>query len=212
MLFAPAGLIGICYSALLFGSRLESKSQEPSQADPGKQLAVRISAKKHRIRSGDSLTLTVEVRNLGSTDIFVAKNIGQYGEENGSLALYLHYGSKVEGSSEGSAADFICSRSDDSKKPPLASQLSRYWLVLPPGHFYGAEIVMDASLFDHLNIPGKYRVTGQYSSRGFLMNDEGNPLGCYVDELKQLPYQAWRGTVETNSIWMEVVGPGRQEK
>ena len=71
---------------------------------------------------------------------------------------------------------------------------------------------MDASLFKHLNIPGKYRVTGQYSSRGFLVKDEGNPLGCYVDELKQLPYQAWKGTVETNSISIEVVGPRRQYK
>ena|ERR1700730_10077111 len=100
-LFGPVALLGICSFGLLFDSRMESKSQEPSQADSEKQLAVRISAKTLKIRSGDPLTLTVEVLNLGPTDLFVAKKIGRFGEDNGNLELYLHYGSKVEGPSEG---------------------------------------------------------------------------------------------------------------
>jgi hypothetical protein len=64
---------------------------------------------------------------------------------------------------------------------------------------------MEGSWFD-VKKPGRYRIKGKYSSRGFLAQDINNPLLHYAQELKQLPYEAWDGSVETNSVWIEVTG------
>ena len=37
-----------------------------------------------------------------------------------------------------------------------------------------------------------------------LARDINNPLRHYADELKTLPYEAWVGEVEANSVWIEV--------
>ena len=58
--------------------------------------------------------------------------------------------------------------------------------------------------FKKPQMPGRYLIKGKYSSEGFLAEDINNPLLHYAKELKQLPYEAWVGEVETNSVWIEI--------
>ena len=55
-----------------------------------------------------------------------------------------------------------------------------------------------------LTHPGKYRIQAKYSARGFLAQDINNPLVHYAAELKLLPYQAWVGEAESNSIRINI--------
>jgi hypothetical protein len=91
-----------------------------------------------------------------------------------------------------------------STYPPLSNELPKYWIALPPQHFYGAEMIITPLWYLKLKVPGKYRIVGKYTSRGFLAEDINNPLLHYAEELKQLPYEAWVGEVATNSVWIEV--------
>jgi hypothetical protein len=192
-------------NSLVRGSPNSSRQDQAPLAD--EKLTVKISADKTTINPGESITVKVEIWNTGSSDVFVAKNIGRYGGDNGYLELLLHYDSKVDGPSIQVAADF----GPRTNKPPLVGELSKYWVAIPPGHFYGGEETMDPNSFKRLLVPGVYIIKGSYHSSGFLVRDVfANPLASYVDELKLLPFQAWAGDVETNQISIEVVGPARK--
>ena len=118
------------------------------------------------------------------------------------IDLTLYHGGQADRPAMVIAADCFCSERTDH--PPLASELSRYWIALSPGHFYGGEVVMTSDFFPVLKAPGRYRIQGKYHSRGFLAKDINNPLLQYAQELKQLPFEAWVGEIETNSVWIEI--------
>lgn len=172
------------------------------------RLIVKIRGRSTRIQPGGTLTLRVEVYNAGTESVFVATNFD--GPENAlsRLDIRLFYnGSRIEDRKEKSAGDYGRYRLNDPRRPPLVQEFSKYWIALPPGHYYVGDLAMDPTSFPHLNTPGKYMVRGTYTSSGFLNDGMNNPLASYLGELDRLPYKAWIGEVETNSIWIEVVGP-----
>jgi hypothetical protein len=165
-------LIGLL--TFLFGRQV-SKSQSEVQNDSEPKVSVRISAKKPRLQPGEPVGLHVEIWNEGPKDVYVFKEIQGPDNALSTLDLSLHYRGKVDWPSVRSAADCFCS-SRGLNSPPLAVPLSIFWIAIPPGHFYGGEATMRASLFERLRMPGKYRVQGKYTSRGFLAQDINNPL------------------------------------
>jgi hypothetical protein len=201
-------LIGLL--SFLFSGQISKNKSEVSN-DSEAKVSVRISSPQTRLQPGESVVLHVEIWNEGPKDVFISKEFQGPDNALSRLDLSLQYDGGVDWPSVRSVADFIGSgREHDS--PPLASVLSKTWIALPPGHFYGGEATMRASLFDHLDIPGRYRVQGKYISRSFFARDMNNPLLGYADELEKLPYQSWTGEFETNSVWIEVVDPKKRKK
>jgi len=150
--------------------------------------------------------LHVEIVNEGAKDVFIFKEFNEPDNPLSNLDMTLYYGTKPD------IPEVRWISVDTPGFPmkadsPLASALSIGCVALAPGHFYGGEVVMNASRFKRLEIPGKYRIQGRYWSRGILAEDINNPLLGYAEELKKLPYRSWTGEVETNSIWIEVVKP-----
>lgn len=189
----------------LFGGQI-SQNQHEVGNDSEVKVSVKISANHRRLQPGDSVVLHVEIWNEGTKDVFIFKEIQGPSNALSGFDFSLQYAKQIDRPSMVSVADCFCSgRGPDS--PPLANPLSIFWIAIPPGHFYGGEATMTPSDFERLRIPGRYRVQGKYTSRGFLAQDINNPLLGNADELKQLPYQSWTGAVETNSVWIEVVDP-----
>ena len=146
----------------------------------------------------------VEIWNESQRDVFVYKQVACFPSNalaKIDLVLY-HRNQAIKPKFSILSDNFSSVR---STYPPFENELPRYWIALPPHYFYGREVVMEASWFD-LKKPGRYRIQGKYSSRGFLAQDINNPLLHYAQELKQLPYEAWVGSVETNSVWIEIAG------
>ncbi len=200
--FTPVILL-VGMAPLSSSGQIGLKKDQPA-AKPENEIVVKIQANKNVFVPGESVHLHVEIWNEGPKDIFVSKNFSLY---DGSLEILLHYGTKVDGPTERGSADYWPRDPNDTNKPPLAIELSKYWMALPPGHFYGGEVVLDSRSYERLRIPGRYRIEGQYYSGGFFVRDDfGNPLADYVEELKRLPYQAWEGKVNTNPVWIEVKG------
>jgi hypothetical protein len=178
-------------------------TSEASPNDPASPISVRISTEKTHLRPGQDVHLHVEVWNDGTHDVFISKEIAS--DVSNAIAridLALYYGTSVDKPTLTIVADSFSS--ERTSYPPLLNELPRYWIAIPPQHYYGGDIVMSASSFKKLRTPGKYRIQGRYRSRGFLTRDINNPLLHYEEELKQLPYPAWVGEVETNSIWIEI--------
>ena len=179
----------------------QPQSVAPKDVEP--RISVRISTEQVRFRAGEDILLHVEIWNESNQNFFVFKNIDNtFSNALAKIDLTMYSGDQALGPIFSVSGDSFSS--ERSTYPPLASELPRYWIPLPPRHFYGCEVVMRASWFKKLRVPGKYRIQGKYSSRGFLAQDINNPLAHYAQELKQLPYEAWVGEVETNSVWIEV--------
>ena len=178
----------------------------PQTIDPAEfkqQISVRISTDHRRFRPGETVRVRVEIWNHGNEDLFVFKNVdGSFSNAIAGIQLTMFQGAKVVGPTKAAASDSFASQR--SSYPPLSSELARYWIPLPPDHFYGGEVALDPSWYERLLVPGRYRIQGHYSSRGFLARDINNPLLYYTPELKQLPYKAWEGEVETNSVSIEI--------
>jgi hypothetical protein len=178
-----------------------SQSQTVARTNTEPRISVRISTDRTRFRLGEDVPLRVEVWNDGQENLFIHKEISIASNALAKIAPTVYRGTEKVGPKFLIAADCFCS--ERSTYPPLADELPRYWIAVPPQHFYGAVIVMRASEFG-LTTAGKYRVQAKYSSRGFLAQDINNPLAHYVLELKALPYQAWVGEVESNSIRISI--------
>jgi hypothetical protein len=167
------------------------------------KISVRISTSRERFHLGDQVLVHIEIRNVSNENLFISKDIeSRFSNALAVIRLALYHGNDVVGPTKAAAADSFAS--ERTTYPPLARELSRYWIALPPGHFYGGEVVMDSSWYERLLVPGKYSIRGTYSSRGFLAQDVNNPLLHYADELQELPYRAWEGQVQTNTLPIEI--------
>ncbi len=193
-----AGLLCV----LLWAHATRSQNHpSPDSIDP--QVSVRLSTDRTHFQPGEDIRLHVEIWNEGDRDLFIYRNIDAvYSNALATIDLTLYAAGQRTGRSVAITGDSFSS--ERANYPPLLNELPRYWILLPPQRFYGQEVVMRASWFNKLSIPGKYRIQGKYRSRGFLAQDINNPLLHYAEELKGLPYKAWVGEVETNSIWIEV--------
>ena len=77
------------------------------------------------------------------------------------------------------------------------------WIVLPPGYSQGAPV--DAAIDVEVTKPGRYRVKAKYTVSDIASKGMNNPLGAHLDKISSLPYPAWKGEVESNSISIEMV-------
>jgi hypothetical protein len=164
---------------------------------------VRISTERTHFQPGEDVRLHVEIWNESNHDLFIFKNIDAVSSNAlATITFTLYDGNHATGPGFVIFSDSFSA--ERASYPPLASELPRYWIALPPRHFYGQEVAVEATWFSKLSVPGKYRIRGRYNARGFLARDINNPLLHYAEQLKQLPYDAWVGEVETNSVWIEI--------
>jgi hypothetical protein len=203
-------LVFSCLFILFGGYESRSEYKQKIRDETADTLRVTIDADKAKVKSGETLTLYVRIYNQGTESVYVATDFD--GPDNALSRLNIslfHDGSLIDKSQERSAADYSRYRPDDPKRPPLATEFSKYWLTLLPRRSYGGKLVLGPGTFPTLRTPGKYEIRGTYRSSGFMSSGMNNPLSGYVEELRQMPYQAWVGEVETNKVRVEVVGPTR---
>ena len=178
------------------------QAQNQSSQDAKSQVVVRIYPNHHRFYPGEDVHLRIEIWNEGEKDIFVSKDISTINNALAKINLDLYYNDQIIGPKTAVYADCFCSQRPNY--PPLSTELPRYWITLSAKHFYEGEVVLSLASLKKPKVPGRYLIKGKYSSRGFLPEDINNPLLHYAEELKQLPYEAWVGEVETNPVWIEI--------
>jgi hypothetical protein len=201
-------LVTVVALILAHGGFQPSAVGDPRTQDTtGKQIKVRLVPKKKSIKVGEVLEVRVEIWNVGSSTVFIEKAIYELCGPTSPLSLRLELGPPMK-----PQAVFVCAadciyNAEDS----FASRLVYRWTTLPPGDFYGAVVAMHPDSFPQLNTPGRWRLRGTYKSvHGLLWSPCADlaPVPDNEEQIKGLPYQAWQGEVDTNTVWIEVARPG----
>jgi hypothetical protein len=161
------------------------------------EVEVRISAIKDKIAAGNSLSIRVEIWNVGSQDLFICKHF--HGLRLVYCDLDLTFQPSVEAARHVWAVDTI-----QDEKESVVDALTRNWTSIPPNHFYGSIIQLDPRYYPELNAPGHYRINGRFVSEGLLSTVYYNTLAKHPEEVAHLPGKSWKGEVETNSIRVDV--------
>jgi hypothetical protein len=175
-------------------------TQESKAGDAS--IELKLSVQKKVIRPGGSLEVRVEIWNTGSRDIFVGQNLDSPGSIS-ELSLRLEGGVEPSGETAGVAGDSL-------RDPDFVRVLSKYWIPLPPGHFYGRVVKMYPDSFPKLDKRGRYRLRAEYSCIGFPTSGGINGLELDPEQSARLPFKAWKGKIESNSVWIEVSGTRKE--
>ena len=164
------------------------------------QLEVKLSTNTKTVRVGDSLEVRVEVWNIGHEGLFISENIFNLCIAS-PLSIVLVGNSPVKVGRSQCAADCVYKLNED-----FTAALVERWLVLPAGHFYGTVIRLDSMSFPELQTIGRWCLKGKYGSTGLSSSACSQTLRS-PEKTDKLPYRAWEGMVDTNSIWVDVVRP-----
>lgn len=78
------------------------------------------------------------------------------------------------------------------------------WIALQPGQIFYVKLSFPVDFGGKELKPGRYLVRGRYAASGMAYPTQCNWLALTKEELKELPYKDFTGTVESNEIWVRV--------
>jgi len=199
-----AALSAICWAVPLRSvsvPAVPSGSRPQEQAKPGKQLDVKISVAHPKVAINESLQLHVEIWNLGTQDLLVCKELISF---TAPCYLKLDFQPLAKVTHHQIAVDCVpyewLKDVPPRKIEDFANILIADWVSVAPNHFYGATIEMKPSYYPELGVPGHYRVSGSYASRGALGGPCYHKLRPFSDEVAHLPAEFWQGVAYSNSV------------
>ena len=205
MLFSQTRCTVLAASLLFLSPPLGtvSATRSKTQTETKEQIEVKLAAEKNSVPAGGSLEIQVQIRNVSHETLFIGKNILSF-DPVSKLVIHLEGGKPTSGPGVGSAVDYVA-----DPNISFANSLVKHWIALPPGHFYGTVMMAGPKMLPQLSTPGHYLLSGHYISGGFntLLSFDGVKLN--PDDAGKLPYKAWRGKVETNSVPIEVLAPNK---
>ncbi len=193
-IFSRGALLGVALT-------LPVQGQKPVP-NPTPEIAVSLSVTKRRITLGEQLGLRVEISNIGSSPFFVRSRILLIDDGITSLELALR-----DARGRLSPAVHVA----ESMHPPATPQEDAFkallgeWTVLAPGYSVTHTIPVDDTYFEFLRGPGRYQLSGTYSSVGLDSPAAYLRLGLSRSKIEALPCPSWSGKVQTNSVWIEIV-------
>jgi len=168
-------------------------------------ISVRLSCDDQRPRVGDKIPIKVELTNLGDKPLIFPNLISDSDRVDGHVELYLVDSNGRESPRMRRIADSL---TPYPAEPDWKLMLGR-WLVLYPGYSLATSLYLSDSIFSFLKLPGKYKVTAEYSSGGLSSQENYRPMGLKANDAATLPFSSWTGKVRSNSIWLTVI-PGQQ--
>ena len=164
------------------------------QAGPSKPtpLELHILIGRRTFRVGESITIRVELVNVGREDVFVGRSLDPIA--NAPSYVKLHFEDKHGNIFPGEelTVDF----SQDA--------INQWWIPVEAGNYYGTEIKIDNTSYPFLSTPGKYLIRATYVSKG----------GVTPANVKwRIPaYRVWKGELHSNSVWIEILTPPPEPK
>jgi hypothetical protein len=175
-----------------------ANGQAPKKSSPN--IEVRLTTVQRVIHPGETLKLKVEIWNVGTEDVIIAQNIdATFG--NSTLELFLEVNSALQGPNMLAVGDGI-----PEPNPDFVKTFVTNWLTLNKSHYYGTYVYMDPTEFPPLRKPGHYRVRAEYSSRGISSVPGWNGGYLKPEDIAKLPFQAWKGTADSNFVSIQVSG------
>jgi hypothetical protein len=167
-------LIILCttYSAIELGAAPGFTGCPAGLQEEEKQLAnevdVRITPLKNVIAPGDTLPLRVEIWNIGTQNLYICKNWDTFGAAC-RLDLSFDPLAKTEhGSITEDCVPYEWLTHPSLDQGSFADILTKDWVLISPGHFYGGIMELKPGSYPELGEVGRYRISGRYSSGDLL--------------------------------------------
>jgi hypothetical protein len=180
-------------------------SNPRSSSDSTTKIELKLVPEKATIRPGERLKLRVELWNLGTEDVIIAQNLDStFGNSTFALFLGAAFGEETFGS--------ISDRIPEPGRPDFEKTFVTNWLTLNKNHFYGTYVYMDPIAFPHLRKPGHYIVRAQYISRGISSTPGWNGGYLKQEDVEKLPFTALKGTINSNTVTIQVSAKNTAEK
>ena len=137
------------------------------------------------VAPGEPVIIRVELKNNGGAEIPIARWLVPM--VNGPSSLVLEFedekGSKFSG---------------ENLHGILSTEATNdWWTMLAPEHYYGLEMRFDDKSYGFLKVPGKFKISARYVSKGGLTPPSR-------DDWHIPAHDAWKGQLSSNIATFEV--------
>jgi hypothetical protein len=183
--------------------KFQSSETPPDRTTPN--ISLRFIEPVHPFASDAALEVEVELKNEGTQTVLVCRELSVRAGNSRPCAWefsvrYPPGREPHEGC--GYAVDSWPGRPWDD----FATVLIKDWVALAPGDSIRAQINLGMA-FCHRPPPGRYQITGILTSFGLDSQSINNGLLIYSEEIKKLPYPGWKGSINSNKLWITISPP-----
>jgi hypothetical protein len=171
------------------------------QPHTGPEIAIKIASTRKHYVSGERVRIHVELTNLGNRDLLVGRELTGYGSNPADITFQAWNSDGKALPGQKAARDCVLRQNPDS----VATAVLKRWIALPPASSYVSTVDFGPS--PPLEAPGRYRIVATYESEGVEAQYWSDCLRATQEEIANLPFAAWKGSVDSNAIWIEVARP-----
>lgn len=159
-------------------------------------ISLRLSVPHHTYKIGKPIPAHIEISNKGKETLLVCRDL------TSPCPCYLEFETRdPAGHTRGwkTAADRT-----DGPPEPFPKVLISNWIALAPNYSYGKKTDVWAA-FESKPRPGRYKLRANLFSFGPNEDSMNNELRLYPKEVAALPYSGWKGEVDSNWVWIDIV-------
>jgi hypothetical protein len=156
-------------------------------------ISLRLSVPHHTYKIGKPIPAYIEISNKGKETLLVCRDL------TSPCPCYLEFETRDHSGGWKSAAD-----GPDGPPEPFPKVLISNWIALAPNSSYGKQTDVWAA-FESKPRPGRYKLRAILSSFGPNEDSMNNELRVYPEEVAALPYSGWKGEVDSNWVWIDIV-------
>jgi len=178
-----------------------STSQSGAKLSPPTDIAVRLSLQKKTYTVGENIQVRVQIENLSDQPIVVSNLISNSDNREGYVEFTL---SDKAGRREFPQTRLIADALAPFPQQPDWHLILGRWIVLYPNCSMTSHLSVDGATFPFLSKPGRYRLSGAYSSAGLAYPTNYRSLGLNEEDVRSLKFSAWSGKVHSNAVWITI--------
>lgn len=182
----------------LFAIATEAFGQRTPTNAHSHEISVRLIQPLHAFRSKQVVRLRVELSNEGNQTMLVCRDL-DFTSDSCRWGFEVH-----DASGRPVLGENIVGDRGDGPPDPFPNVLISNWIALAPHYVYSTAIDVSLALGPNPR-PGRCKVKGTLFSGGPGEASSKNDLPRYPKELAALPFVGWKGMVESNSVWIEIV-------
>lgn len=175
----------LLFAALTAGA-LGQTAGPTSDLSKRPNVDLRLIVSKTTIQIGTSpVILRVELWNEGTSDFWASRALVP--DTSGPAYLIIYVENVKHETVPLDQMDAILS----------GEAMNEWWTCISPAHYYGLEFKLDPLVYAAVRLPGKYKLTAKYVSKGGLTPPS--------PDWQVHSHRIWEGALESNPVWIEVL-------
>jgi hypothetical protein len=184
--------------ALCFLCILGASAQDRST---GREIKILFVIPARAFELGEQIPIRIELHNISKESLLVCRNIPEANSREGNTSFELDVIDQTGRSSV--VTQKTAQLSSDALEGDVSAALN-WWVLLPPGTFYGTVVPVQPNEFEFLKKPGKYRFEAKLNCLGGLPPEVANRLSNpHIDTLS-IPFRIYSGSATWSSPWIQI--------